>query len=312
MLGAHPDVDGWGCGMSDERSSGYYARIMGTFWRHPRTSGLSLAARGLWVSLVSWSADQRSDGDVPVHALAMACGGRADMKALAELERVELVARVESTLVLRNWAKHNITREKHDREKERARNGMANKRGTKAASAPSVTRNKVVSDDQPSDQDQDQDQRSPSGDLPRAREPSLTEAADRARKLIADGYKSRGLAVPSKVASLAATAEITAALAGIPFEALPEILEKFFSDPEIIERKWPVSWLLTNANQWGSSVLASASTALPADLDDAERIAVERARAGRWPNPNGKLAAAHARVLARHPGICPPRPEVLS
>lgn len=37
-----------------ERSSGYWAKVMGTFWRHHRTSGISLAARGLWVSLWSW------------------------------------------------------------------------------------------------------------------------------------------------------------------------------------------------------------------------------------------------------------------
>jgi hypothetical protein len=248
--------------VSDERSSGYYARIMGTFWRHPRTSGLSLAARGLWVSLVSWSADQRSDGEVPAHAVAMACGGRTDTRALHELAQSDLVTRSGETLVLRNWAKHNITREKHDGYKEKKRVGMA----TKRARGTSVTGNRKASGTTVSDQDQDQEQeqRSASADLSDAREAtrvpvspepraeSVTALAERNRRTVAEGYRSRGLAVPRQAASLAGTAEVAASLAGLPPDALPGILGRFFEDRRMREKGFPISYLLTNPNQWAT------------------------------------------------------------
>lgn len=278
--------------MSDERSSGYYARIMGTFWRHPRTSGLSLAARGLWVSLVSWSADQRSDGDVPVHALAMACGGRADMKALAELERVELVARVESRLVLRNWSKHNITREKHDREKERARNGMANKRGTKAAGAPPVTRNKVVSDDQPSDQDQEQEQEQtlPSGRVSDARaleaRPAAVPAVDtdpvesalragygrRYAASAGDAWMSHARDLPS-IQRAAAWCRAQPA----PMEAAERLLDGAFAHQPWRAQRWPWKWLAEDPALTASrSSIAVGAMGTHTTLDEAMAAKLDR------------------------------------
>lgn len=78
----------------------------------------------------------------------------------------------------------------------------------------------------------------------------VTDAAESARRVIASAYRSRGLSVPRQVASLAATAETAAALAGLPADKLGGILERFFADHAMRAKGYPVAWLLTNANQW--------------------------------------------------------------
>lgn len=254
--------------MSDERSSGYYARIMGTFWRHPRTSGLSMAARGLWVSLLSWCADSRSDGALASTTIAMVAAGRPMTRERAELTAAGLLVEADGALSLRDWSQHNITRAGYESAKESTRKRVAKHRSTPAVT-PDVTRYKGgtrgVTNAFPSDQDQDQDheQRSASADLTGAREASkvavseprsesVTALAERNRRTVAEGYRSRGLAVPRQAASLAGTAEIAASLAGLPPDALPGILERFFGDRRMREKGYPVSYLLTNPNQWAT------------------------------------------------------------
>lgn len=81
---------------------------------------------------------------------------------------------------------------------------------------------------------------------------SVTQQAESARKTIAAAYRSRGLAVPRQAASLASTAETAAALAGLPPDALPGILARFFEDRRMREKGYPISYLLTNPNQWAT------------------------------------------------------------
>jgi hypothetical protein len=242
----------------------YYARVLGTFWRHPRTLGLSMAARGLWVSLLSWSADQRSDGGIPAAALTMVCGGKPDARSLSELIVSGLLVSAETSYTLRDWAQHNITRDEHEQAKEATRKRVADHR-KRAAVTPDVTRyigrtNGVTSEQE---QEQEQDKRSASADLPDAREASrvpvsepkaesVTALAERNRRTVAEGYRSRGLAVPRQAASLAGTAEVAASLAGLPPDALPGILARFFEDRRMREKGYPVSYLLTNPNQWAT------------------------------------------------------------
>ncbi len=164
-------------------SKGYYAKVKGTFWRHDRTSSLSLAARGLWVSLLSWSSDQASDGAVSARGLEMAAGLRADKesvrshaKALEELLAAELLVRVGNGFQLRDWDQHNITREKYEAQKEAVQKRVNKSRektkvtpgeardeaATQTPVTPPVTRYSDatgrVTKPLPSDQDQDQDQ----------------------------------------------------------------------------------------------------------------------------------------------------------
>ena len=140
--------------MSEKGS--YYARVLGTFWRHPRTLGLSMAARGLWVSLLSWSADQRSDGAIPAAALTMVCGGKSDARSVADLLLCGLLVRTETAYTLRDWSQHNITRVEHDAAKEATRKRVAAHR-SKAPVTPDVTRYTERTNGVTSEQEQEQD-----------------------------------------------------------------------------------------------------------------------------------------------------------
>lgn len=98
---------------------------------------------------------------------------------------------------------------------------------------------------------------------------SVTALAERNRRTVAEGYRSRGLAVPRQAASLAGTAEVAASLAGLPPDALPGILARFFEDGRMREKGYPVAFLLTNANQWASAPRAHSAVSVPET--DAER-----------------------------------------
>jgi len=153
-------------------SKGYFARIMGTMWRHRRTAPLSMGARGLWVTMMSFSADQMSDGLVEAHALEMIFRGKADRKLVEELIAAEVITRVEGGFQLRDWDQHNITKAKYETHLEQG-NKRVSKSRAKAAEpvtkpvetvevTPDVTRYTSVTPEKrnafPSDQDQDQDQ----------------------------------------------------------------------------------------------------------------------------------------------------------
>lgn len=261
--------------MSEKAKKGFYARVMGTFWRHPRTCGLTLQARGLWVSMLSWCADQLSDGAVPDSALLLIAGGVPPKRHVDELAAVGLLERDDAAKAwrLREWSDHNITREKYEKEKERARNGMARARDVTRnidVTADPVTANKAVSYRPPSDQDQDQDQEqdqsltSVSDIQTRARPvPTLvdTRRIETARRAVQAGYQTRRLSVPGRVATNAPSHDDACKLAGLgalPPDDLVATIDGFFGDEAMRAKGYPVAYLLTNPNQWGRSALDAA------------------------------------------------------
>lgn len=54
-----------------------WARVDDSFWCHPKVLDLPLAARGLWVSVLSWSCQQKTDAVHP-QIVAM-CGGTVEL-----------------------------------------------------------------------------------------------------------------------------------------------------------------------------------------------------------------------------------------
>lgn len=164
--------------MSGKASKSYYARVLGTFWRHPRTAALSLAACGAWVRCLSWSADHRTDGVIPRAVVPMVLGGREDRRAIAELVTAGLLVEAGDALQVRDWDQHNITKEQHEQKLEAVRKRVTKARGNTSTDTPvteSVTRYTERTEHEgtpiPSDQDQDQDQlRSSSASRARVRE----------------------------------------------------------------------------------------------------------------------------------------------
>lgn len=59
-----------------------WAKVDDRLYSHPKWLRTPPAARGLWVSAMSWSMDQQTDGRVPLEALRVLGGRRADAEAL--------------------------------------------------------------------------------------------------------------------------------------------------------------------------------------------------------------------------------------
>lgn len=309
-----------------KRSSGYYARIMGTFWRHPRTSGLSLAARGLWVSLLSWCADQRSDGEVPAHVVQMVSAGdkRADVYR-EELERAGLLATArENVLQLRDWSQHNITRQGHDEYKERKRNAMATRRAGSTDVTPPVTGNTPGTDQAVTgnphvhvlslSSDQKSEREGGAGGNRRPRVPeadaaSLTSRAEAVRTRLVAAYKANGVRPPARDLSVPhsrAVLDVTRTLSDdgkLNEPDLDRLIAGFFKSERARSAGYPIAFLATNPAEYLAPAPNSPAAALPWDLHDIERLALSAAGEGRQWAATSKLERAWQGLLERHPAL---------
>lgn len=71
-----------------------WGKIYGDYHRHRKTAGLSMPARGLWTTMLSWCIDCASGGHITDEVVAALCpDGRVRRPALAELQRREWVER---------------------------------------------------------------------------------------------------------------------------------------------------------------------------------------------------------------------------
>lgn len=77
-----------------------WARVDDMWWSHPKVLGLSLAARGLWVTALSWSCGQRRDF-VPEAFVGMLTG---EASVTDELVRVGLWREAEGGWLIHDWA----------------------------------------------------------------------------------------------------------------------------------------------------------------------------------------------------------------
>jgi hypothetical protein len=101
------------------KKAGFYGRLMGDFFMHPKTNGVSLAAIGAWTMTLAWCVARRSDGAFTAHDFATVCGGRVEAKKtkalLAELISRGLVDDKGGGLYqLHDYADHNITRAQYE------------------------------------------------------------------------------------------------------------------------------------------------------------------------------------------------------
>ena len=259
-------------------SKGYFARVMGTMWRHKRTSALSMGARGLWVSMLSWSADQMSDGLVEAHAMEMIFRGKVDKKLVDELIAAQVIAKAEEGWQLRDWDQHNITRAKYETQlkqgnervsKSRARTGESvTKKAETLNETPPVTRYKPVTfadgNAFPSDQDQDQEQEQDSlgvrgeraPEVPVSSSTSPTAHAELVRQAWVAEFKSRGLAVDRRLHALTDT-EFVKFADGVTLELFKANIARWFADPAMVDAGYPVGWFMSRPNQWGPKAKAT-------------------------------------------------------
>lgn len=110
-----------------------YARLMGDFWRHPRTAGLSPAAAGILARAWSYCADQMTDGEVPRFIIAAFFAGAPDEEVVSELIESGLWEETPDGYRMRDWADRNITKAEWEARKEAARRRVQKHRERAAA-----------------------------------------------------------------------------------------------------------------------------------------------------------------------------------
>lgn len=83
-----------------------WAKVDDGWWAHPKVLGLSLEARGLWITALSWSCAQRRD-TVPESLVVMVAGDRG-VVLTAEIERAGLWVPVDDGdgWVIHDWAEY--------------------------------------------------------------------------------------------------------------------------------------------------------------------------------------------------------------
>lgn len=110
-----------------------YARLMGDFWRHPRTANLSPVAAGILCRAWSYCADQMTDGEVPRFIVAAFFGGNPDEAVVRELVEAGLWEEASAGYRMRDWAERNITKAAWEERKAKARDRVQRYREREAA-----------------------------------------------------------------------------------------------------------------------------------------------------------------------------------
>ncbi len=90
-----------------------YAAIRQSFWRHPDTVGISLAAKGLFACGLSYAADCLTDGFIPL-AVASTLLAQGDQKAVQELIFSEQWEEVEGGYMVAKYLDHNKSKKQLD------------------------------------------------------------------------------------------------------------------------------------------------------------------------------------------------------
>lgn len=98
-----------------------YFRIDDTFWSHPKTYTVSMAARGLWATAGAWSCCYLTDGYIPTASLKIIAGGTPTKRLVDELVTAGLWIDVGDGWQFHQWAEHNYTKDQVHKQRERRR-----------------------------------------------------------------------------------------------------------------------------------------------------------------------------------------------
>lgn len=105
-----------------------WARLDDGFHAHPKIDGLSLAARGLFATALSYAAHYETDGQLPERVINYHARGHAGRKALKELLEAGLFEPVEAGYSIHDYLDYNRSREEIEAERVGARSRQASKR----------------------------------------------------------------------------------------------------------------------------------------------------------------------------------------
>lgn len=93
--------------------------------------------------------------------------------------------------------------------------------------------------------------------------------SESARAFLAMVWKARTGTVPLELSALSPNGDVVAKLSGLPDRPdLEAIVARFFDDPAMRSKGWPIAWLLRNPVQWGESAAAKGGHAQPRPAGD--------------------------------------------
>ena len=105
-----------------------WAIVGDEWWSHPKVMGLSLSARGLWITALSWSCHQKRD-HVPTSFISMV--GASDRET-SELSESKLWDEVEDGWLIHDWADYNDRSLREKREEAGRKGGLASGKARQA------------------------------------------------------------------------------------------------------------------------------------------------------------------------------------
>ncbi len=230
-------------------------RVDDQWHSHRKVLGLSLAARGLWVTAGSWCGAHLTDGVVPLDALR-AWGATA--KHAAELVAAGLWEVLESGWQFHEWTAHNPTREQVQSERDCARERMRRLR----RSSPDVRPNFAARSPEVRDSRPDPSRPVPSH-VDAAPEPPALAA------LIAQHHADRSGTLAASSKEMKAAKEIARVLG----DGWPEAYARWTADPWVAEKRPPLQHLADNPTKYASETEAAAE---PADTNPYRGLEVLR------------------------------------
>lgn len=113
-----------------------WGKVDDGLWGHPKWLATSKGGRALWVTALSWSMDQLTDGHVPRHVLPSLGASARDA---ADLVRVGLWEVVDGGWIFHDWLERQPSRESVLGEREAARERMRKAREARRKRAADAT-----------------------------------------------------------------------------------------------------------------------------------------------------------------------------
>lgn len=107
-----------------------WLRVDDGFHAHPKVLRLSLAARGLWVTLGSYAAHYETDGAIPQSAVRNLAPGRTGSRTIRELLDAGFIGAIEGGYELHDFLDYNPSRAELDAKRGRDRSKKKRQRDT--------------------------------------------------------------------------------------------------------------------------------------------------------------------------------------
>lgn len=276
-----------------------FAALRQSFWRHPRVTSVSKAARGVYASGLSYCADAESDGVIP-ERIALVMLAEGCKRDVAELVAAGLWAVADGGYQVTAYLEHN--KSKADLQAAREKMGKGGAKGGGSNRLP-----KPATHEQHTEQgtllptkqgDSKVRAREGEGDLENPSGSPLSPPADfeAKRGCLLRAHRDRyeaatGNPVPSGKNAPQAVNQVTTWLAGYALrtgqsfqDAVDAVLTRWWADPYATRKGWPLALLAKDVDQFAEA-LPPALTVVKGGMEPAMSHAEHAAEAAAGGSP---------------------------